>query len=103
MVGDEMGTVQNRGRACEKPKDQLGRFVLAAYGASWIFSPVCNFFKHTFLNSMSLAGCRAWCPTDFQHLCCKALINKIMSIRFHKKYFKMISHSIGFLWIYVNT
>ena len=24
----------------------------------------------------SLAGCRTWCPTDLQHLCCKALINK---------------------------
>ena len=26
---------------------------------------------------MYLAGCRTWCPTDLQHLCCKALINKI--------------------------
>ena len=25
---------------------------------------------------MSLACCRTWCPTDLQHLCCKALINK---------------------------
>ena len=24
-----------------------------------------------------LAGCRTWCPTGLQHLCCKALINKI--------------------------
>jgi len=24
----------------------------------------------------SLAGCRTWCPTDLQQLCCKALINK---------------------------
>ena len=28
-------------------------------------------------NLTSLAGCRTWCPTDLQHLCCKALINKI--------------------------
>ena len=28
-------------------------------------------FKHTVLNSVSLAG---WCPTNLQHLCCKALI-----------------------------
>ena len=27
-------------------------------------------------NLTSLAGCRTWCPTDLQHLCCKALINK---------------------------
>ena len=33
-------------------------------------------FKHTVLNSMSLAGCRTWCSTDLQHLCCKALVNK---------------------------
>ena len=33
-------------------------------------------FKHTFLNSMFLAGCRTWCPTHLQHLCCKALTNK---------------------------
>ena len=33
------------------------------------------------------------------YLCCKALISKTMSIRFHKKYFKIISHSLGFLWI----
>ena len=33
-------------------------------------------FKHTILNSTSLAGCRTWCPTDLQHLCCKVLINK---------------------------
>ena len=26
-------------------------------------------------NLPSLAGCRTWCPTDLQHLCCKALIN----------------------------
>ena len=25
---------------------------------------------------MSLVGCRSWCPTDLQHLCCKAIINK---------------------------
>ena len=29
----------------------------------------------------------------------QALINKTMSIRFHKKYFKIISHFLGFLWI----
>ena len=29
---------------------------------------------------MYLAGCRAWCPTDLPHLCCKALINKINMI-----------------------
>ena len=28
-------------------------------------------FKCTVLNSMSLAGCRTWCPPDLQHLCCK--------------------------------
>ena len=33
-------------------------------------------FNHTVLNSTSLAGCRTWCPTDLQHLCCKVLINK---------------------------
>ena len=27
-------------------------------------------------NLPSLAGCRTWCPTDLQDLCCKALINK---------------------------
>ena len=27
------------------------------------------------------------------------LINKIMSITFHKKYFKIISHILRFLWI----
>ena len=32
-------------------------------------------FKHTVLNLTSLVGCRTWCPTDLQHLCCKALIN----------------------------
>jgi len=31
-------------------------------------------FKHTVLNSISLAGCRTWCPTD---QCCKALINRL--------------------------
>ena len=31
-------------------------------------------FKHTVQSSTSLAGCRTWCPTDLQHLCCKALI-----------------------------
>ena len=35
------------------------------------FSPVCN-FSNTVLNSTSLAGCRTWCPTDLQHLYCKA-------------------------------
>jgi len=33
-------------------------------------------FKHTVLNSISSAGRRTWCPTDLQHLCYKALINK---------------------------
>ena len=37
-------------------------------------------FQHTVLNSTSLAGCRTWCPTDLQHLCCKVLINKINNI-----------------------
>ena len=26
---------------------------------------------------MCLAGCRTWCPTNLQHLCCEALINKL--------------------------
>ena len=33
-------------------------------------------FQAYCLNSTSLAGCRIWYPTDLQHLCCKALINK---------------------------
>ena len=51
---------------------------------------------------MSLACCRTWCHTDLQHLYCKVLINKTMSIKFHKKYFKIVSHSLGFLWIYIH-
>jgi len=36
--------------------------------------------KHTVLNVTSLAGRRTWCPTNLQHLCCKALIKKIRKI-----------------------
>ena len=28
-------------------------------------------------------------PTDLQHLCCKVLINKLMSIWFHMGYFEI--------------
>jgi len=31
------------------------------------------------LNLTSLAGCRTWCPTDLQLLCCKALINQLIN------------------------
>jgi len=34
-------------------------------------------FQTYYANLTSIAGCRTWCPTDLQHLCCKALINKI--------------------------
>ena len=34
-------------------------------------------------NLTSLAGCRTWCPTDLQHLCCKALVNN----KINKKHF----------------
>ena len=33
-------------------------------------------------NLPSLAGCRTWCPTDLQHLCCKVLINKIKWVNY---------------------
>ena len=39
-----------------------------------------------------------------QYLCCKALINKPMSISnwFHMGYFEIISHSLNFLWIHIH-
>ena len=41
--------------------------------------------------------------TDLQHLCCKALINKLISIWFHVGYFEIISHSLVFLgYIYMK-
>ena len=39
-------------------------------------------FKHTVQSLTSLVGCRTWCPTDLQHLCCKALIKKIFFLNF---------------------
>jgi len=30
-------------------------------------------------------------------------LNKTVSIRFHKKYFKVISHSLGFLHVDINA
>jgi len=51
----------------------VNRMAAGSLGASWIF-----FLSATFQtycpNLTSLAG---WCPTDLQHLCCKALINKL--------------------------
>ena len=66
----------------------------AGLGLSWCimdFFSCLQIFKHTDLNSTSLAGCRTWCPTDLQHLCCKALINKNVHILFYR-IFKVGSH-----------
>ena len=50
----------------------VNQMTAGSSGASWIFSPACNFSNiYTVLNSTSLAVCRTWCPTSLQHLCCK--------------------------------
>jgi len=45
-------------------------------------------------NLTSLTGCRTWCPTDLQHLCCKALINKINKIRTNYIFLVLYKNSI---------
>jgi len=45
----------------------------------------------------------AWTLIKNISTCAVALINKTMSIRFHKKYFKIISHFLGFLWIHEKS
>jgi len=41
----------------------------------------------------SLAGCRTWCPTDLQHLCCKALINKLKN-KFMRHKNRLLQHHV---------
>ena len=59
----------------------LGNILIGACILLWqqgkvLGSIYLQLFKHTILNSTSLAGCGIWCPTDLQHFCCKTLINK---------------------------
>ena len=60
-------------------------WMAAGLRLSWCimdFFSCLQLFKHTVQSSTSLAGCRTWCPTDLQHLCCKALMNKNKNINF---------------------